>query len=66
MSLSDKILTTPKGLTCICGHCDLRKLFLKDVKEAVKELEDLLVNEWEVDDEEVERQLIKIFGDDLI
>lgn len=58
MSLKDKIFEKDKGF-----HKTPKLLLIKDVKEAVKKLTDLLVNEWEIDDEEVERQLIKIFGD---
>lgn len=38
MSLSDKIITAPKELRCICGKCDLDHILKKDVKEFIHNL----------------------------
>lgn len=75
MSLSDKIPEVPKGLVCICGNCELRKLNIKDVKEAVRELKEE-IKTWDYKDrpdlaglilfQDVDFVIDKIFGDKLI
>ena len=42
------------------------RYFEKDLKQSIKKLTELLVIEWEIDDEETERQLLKIFGEKLV
>lgn len=48
-SLSDKIKPIPKGLTCICGNCDLRTIRVEDVKQFIKELKEAgSENDWDI------------------
>ena len=39
MSLSDQIEEIPKGLTCACGECDLRKINVTHLKQSIKNIE---------------------------
>ena len=45
MTLSDKIITAPKELRCICGKCDLNHLLVSDVKQFIKELKEG-IHDW--------------------
>lgn len=52
MYLSNEIIEVPKGLTCACGKCDLRKLPVDKVKKFIKDIKiDIVENDIYTADE---------------
>ena len=66
MSLSDKIIPTPPGMTCACGTCNLDRLRVPDVKEFIKQIKNDLVNDDDEITNTIHEAIDKRAGDKLL